>query len=157
MPYKTVAFVQANPFDHCDQLHFDEIIYNDHFTPIEYYGMIPANGFEDREPDGGFKEINNSWYIYAHNASRNQGCKYSSFDEFMNRYFDNYEHVDYIRFAPGSQYIVEKWQILRYPRKFWKSLYDELQGISPTEGHVIERALYTIFTGSLQVKEEFYD
>ena len=154
---KLTAFVQGYPFDHCKKEIFDKLIYNDYFTPLEYYGSNPANAFENRSSDGGFMELNNSWYIPAHNGTYGLTCRYSSFDEFMYKYFKNYQHMDWIRFTPGSQYIVEKNQIIKYPRKFWKYLSNELQGLRPTEGHIIERALYTIFTGNLELREEFYD
>jgi hypothetical protein len=152
--FKTIAFIQANPFDHCNKETFDKIIYNEYFTPIEDYGPIPSNGYENRTSDGGFIEINNSWYIQAHNSTYGLTCRYKSFDDFMNHYFINYDHVDWIRFAPGSQYIIEYKQALRYPREFWFSLMNELNTLRPTEGHIIERALYMILDGKLEVRRE---
>jgi hypothetical protein len=152
-----MVFVQGYPFDHCSKEVFDKLINNKFFTPLEYYGKTPANAWEQRDEFDGFKELNNSWYIEAHNSSKNQTCRYSSFDEFMNKYFENYVHIDYIRFSPGSQYIVEKQQALQYPNKFWESLMNEMNSKSPTEGHIIERALYHIFIGSYKLRKEFYE
>lgn len=152
-----MVFVQANPWDHCKKEIFDELIRNNFFTPLEYYGQHPANAWEARTPDGQFLELNNSWYISAHNNSHNQICKYSSFDEFMNYYFEDYKCLEYIRFSPGSQYIIEKSQALQYPRKFWEYLMNELNSKTPTEGHIIERALYHIFIGSYKLRKEFYE
>jgi len=152
-----MVFVQAYPWDHCFKLIFDELIKNNKFTALEYYGETPANAWERRDDFFGFEELNNSWYIEAHNNSNNQSCKYSSFDEFMNFYFENYKHLDYIRFAPGSQYIVEKKQALQYPRSFWYKLMNEMNSKSPTEGHIIERAFYYILKGEYSIKKEFYD
>jgi hypothetical protein len=148
-----MAFLQAYPFDHCQQKIFDTIIWNTYFTSIEYYGSIPNNGGEKRTEDGGYLEINNSWYIRSHNSTFGLTCKYSSFDQFMNKYFKNYEIVDWIRFAPGSQYIVEKKQALYYSKNFWKSLMNELTEKNSTEAHIIERALWTIFQCKLIPKE----
>jgi hypothetical protein len=150
------AFIQANPFDHCKKEVFDKLIYKEHFTPIEYYGPVPENGWQQRSSfDDGYMEINNSWYIQAHNEKYNQTCKYNSFDDFMYKYFTNYHHLDWLRFAPGSQYIVERKQILYYPKTFWKSLMDELTLPHMTEGHIIERALWMIFQCTLEIKDEF--
>jgi len=150
---KLIAFIQAYPFDHCKKEIFDERIYQKTFTKLEYYGIIPSNNFERRTTDGGFAEINNSWYIDAHNKSKNQTCSFHSFDHFMYTYFSDYNHLDVVVFSPGSQYIVEKEQILQYPRVFWKELMEMLNTKSPTEGHIIERALFYIFAGTYKLRE----
>jgi hypothetical protein len=75
----------------------------------------------------------------------------------MNKYFEDYQHLDWIRFSPGSQYIVEDEQAKQYPRKFWECLMNELNSKSPTEGHIIERALYYILIGSYKLRKEFYE
>jgi hypothetical protein len=150
-----MVFCQAFPFDHCKKDVFDKLVQNTEFTPLEYYGNIPANGWEGRTENFKFLERNNSWYIGAHNTSNNQSCRYSSFDEFMNTYFENYQHVDWIRFSPGSQYIVEKANIKKYPKNFWFSLMNELNTKTPTEGHIIERALYYILTNTYKLKNVY--
>lgn len=147
-----MVFVQGNPFDHCKKEVFDILIKNRHFTPLEYYGPTPANNYEQRDSEGGFMEINNSWYINAHNNSNSLTCRYNSFDDFMQLYFENYTHVDWIRFSPGSQYMVKKQQILQYPKTFWYSLMNELKEKNSTEAHIIERALYYIFVGKYKLK-----
>jgi hypothetical protein len=140
------AFVQGYPYDHCMKEFFDKLIFNTSFTSIEFYGSTPANSFENRDESGGFMEVNNSWYIYSHNQTYNQTCRYSSFDEFMNKYFVDYKPLSYIRFCPGSQYIVPKHRILYYSKKFWENLLNEIdKDLRPTEGHIIERALWYIF------------
>ena len=151
----TVAFTQAYPWDHCPLDFFKKLIYNEFFTPLEFYGFTPANGLEGRTENGNFLEGNVPWYIASHNKTYGLTCRYSSLDEFMNKYFENYFHVDYIPFAPGSQLIIEKSQILQYPRKFWKQMRNELDGFNMTEAHVIERSLTLIFTGGLKLRDEF--
>jgi len=147
-----MAFVQAYPFDHCNKEKFDKIIGNECFTALESYENLQHNGASRNDVDGGYMEINNSWYIPAHNATHNQTCKYSSFDQFMNQIFENYQHLEWIRFTPGSQYIIEKRQVLFYPKFFWKFLMDNLITKSPTEGHIIERALWNILQCKLVLR-----
>jgi len=144
-----MAFIQADPFDHCKKEIFDKLIYNISFTPLEFYGSTPANSLEKRSDDGGFMEHNNSWYIKAVNATYGVVCQYSSFDQFMKKFFSNYIHVDWIRFSPGSQYIIEKRQAKYYSRVFWKKLMDELPRNYMSEGHIIERALWLILQCNL--------
>jgi len=150
---RLMGFIQAYPFDHCKKEIFDKLIYAENFTPLEYYGKIPANNYENRDENGGFMERNNSWYISAHNKSNNQTCKYTSFDEFMTKYFPNYVSLEWIRFTPGSQYIIEKEQALNYPKEFWQLLMNELNGYNMTEAHIIERALYYILKGKYAWKK----
>jgi len=139
-----MAFMQADPFDHCKKEVFDKLIYNIHFTPLEFYGNTPANAMERRSDTGGFVEYNNSWYIKANNETYGVVCKYASLDQFMHKFFSNYERPDWIRFAPGSQYIVEKKQARYYPREFWKKLMEELPENFMSEAHIIERSLWLI-------------
>lgn len=152
---RLIAFVQGHPFDHCKKEVFNKLIYNEFYTPIEYYGSQPNNSFEARASDGGFVEINNSWYIPAHCETYGLSCKYFSFDEFMNKYFENYVREEYLRFTPGSQFIIEKEQILRYPKQFWKSLMEEISSFNSTEAHIIERSLNMILNNKLIVRKEF--
>jgi hypothetical protein len=150
---KLVAFLQAHIWDHCRKETFDKLIYNDHFTALEYYGPTPANAWEARTADGEFLEINNSWYISAHYNSFGMTCKYSSFDQFMEKYFSNYVRPDWIRFAPGAQYIVEDWRMLHYPKSFWKSMMEEQDKNNMVEGFMIERGIWMIFQNTLILKE----
>lgn len=152
-----MIFIQSFPFDHCKKEIFDELIKNTEFTALEYYGNTPANAWEARDENGGFKEINNDWYISAHNKTYNLTCRYSSFDELMNKYFEDYSHIGYIRFAPGSQYLITKKEILQYPKYFWKYFMEELTTKNSTEAHIIERSLWYVLNGSYTLRKEFYE
>ena len=142
-----IAFLEGNPFDHCNREKFNRIIYNETFTPVESYENITESWFTPKGEDGGYSEFNNSWYIDAHNKTHNQTCKYSSYNQFMEKIFINYVDPKFIRFSPGGQYIVQKNQILTYSKQFWTFLMEEISipGM-PTEAHIMERALYYIFT-----------
>lgn len=144
-----MAFIQANPRDHCKKEIFDKLIYNEKFTSLEYYGPEPSNGSEGRTLEGEFLEFNDNWYIAAHNSTYGLTCKYGSFDAFMMRHFSNYQHREWLRFCPGSQYLITKDQAKKYSLNFWKSMYNELPEKNMTEAHIIERALYYIFEGDL--------
>ena len=150
---KLMAFIQANPFDHCKKEVFDKLIYNISFTALEFYGNTPANAMERRSDTGGFVEYNNSWYIKANNETYGVVCKYVSLDQFMEKFFSNYKHVDWIRFAPGSQYIIEKKQAEHYPRLFWKNLMKELPENFMSEAHIVERSLWMILQCNLEMRQ----
>jgi len=110
---------------------------------------------QNRDVDGGFMEINNSWYIQAVNADKGQKCRYGSFDEFMRKYFEDYVPQTWIRFPPGSQFLITRENAVQYPKSFWEDLMYELEAKSPTEAHIIERALYYILTGKFKLNGGF--
>lgn len=149
----SVGFVQGYPFDHCKKETFNSLITKTELTRLEdYKHLIPCPNVDQ---DGFYFEDNNNWYIAAHNNHRNQTCQFSSFDEYMNSIFSNYTHLDRIQFSPGSQIIVEKERILFYPIKFWTHLRDMLNRISMTEGHLIERSIFLIFSNCYTCRGEF--
>ena len=175
------AFLEGNPFDHCKRETFDKLIYNTKFTAIEDYSHItedqkdldhvgdafirigntwkcpPGDKTETRfQPykrsiDGGYMEINSSWYVFAHRRANGfETAKYFEFfGDFLYEMFDIYrvDHPKWIRFAPGAQYIVPKENILFYSKYFYEKLigYVDYHRI-PAEAHLLERATYSIFT-----------
>lgn len=150
-----ICFVQGWPFDHCHKDVFIKLINNTLFTPLESLGSLPETEAHKKDIDGGYMEKNDSWYINAHNQkllSENKEitCKFDSYDDFMHSLFSDYEHLDFIRFTPGSQYIVTKSDCLHYSKAFWKKLLDFLPTTNVnggTEAHLLERALFYIFKG----------
>ena len=152
-----MAFVQGEPWDHCNREKFDKIIYNESFTALESYEHVDTSpGSAMRlDENGGYMEINNSWFIPAHNSTHNQTCTYSSLDHFMNTIFVGYSRPQYVRFAPGSQYIIEKKQALRYSKRFWRHLMSVLPKNNMTEAHIVERSLIMILNGDLETIGSF--
>jgi hypothetical protein len=150
-----MAFLQAFPWDHCNREKFDKIIYNEHFTSLESYEHLENTHAHIKDRDGGYMEINNSWYIPAHNRTYGLTCKYKSYHEFMQILFRNYDFPNYIRFAPGSQYLIAKNDALRHSKKFWKFIIDELPRNSMTEAHIVERSMLYILTGKYTVRNQF--
>lgn len=133
-----IAFVQGNPFDHCLVPRFYDLIYRECFTPI----------FGDKNyPDGNYSEENTSWYIHDNICKLDNGCKFSSFDQYMRSLFSDYTGMPILIFPPGSQMIVEKRQCLFYSRDFWKKLTSFFPTNTPlcVEGHVVERSMQIIF------------
>lgn len=148
-----ICFVQGFPFDHCHKDVFQQLVNNTSFTALESYGGIPEGEYHKKDVDGGYMELNNSWYIAAHNEkllSENKEitCKFDSYDDFMHSLFSDYQPLDFIRFTPGSQYIVTKQDCLHYSKAFWQRLMDFLPKTDVnggTEAHLLERALFYIF------------
>lgn len=147
----TMAFVQGNPFDHCKSETFDRLIKNTTLTRLEDYTHTDGRNLEN----GLYFENNDSWYIHAHNSTHNQTCQFPTFDSFMSSVFSNYNHIDRIPFSPGSQILFEKERALYYPKSFWEHLNNILIRRTMTEGHILERAMYLIFSNFYIVREEF--
>lgn len=148
------VFIKANVFKHCKKEVFDILIQNNDFTSLEYYGNIPANNWEARTLNGGFLEINNSWYIKAMADTYGPEVNryFKTYNDFLDEMFINPENLMWIRFSPGANYIVPKENILYYTKDFWKKLLGYIDyHQTPSEAHIIERALYSIFTN--QYKE----
>ena len=147
------VFIKASVFNrvppHCNKEKFDKLIQNNSFTPLESYENIPEFGWHKKDIDGGYMELNNSWYIGSHVQTHGpEVVKYFyNYNDFMNEMFVDYEAPEWLRFAPGGNYIVPKANILFYTKLFWTKIkfyqgYCQL----PSEAHLIERALYYIFT-----------
>jgi hypothetical protein len=150
------VFIKANVFKHCRKETFDTLIDKNCFTSLEYYGLTPANDYENRTPDGGFLEINNSWYIPAHIQTYGKQVNryFTNYNIFLDTMFDKPEHPQWIRFAPGANYIVPKENITYYSLYFWKKIFKYVSYHQvPSEAHIIERALYYIFSNEWEEKK----
>ena len=149
------AFLQGNPFDHCKKETFKKLIYNTYFTPIEDYSHIPESKAHKKSIDGGYMEKNTSWYFGAHRQEHgSKVVKYlSSYNQLLDEIFESSEYPQWIRFAPGAQYIVPKENVLFYSKEFYKKLmgYVDYHRI-PAEGFALERAMYYIFVNKWDEK-----
>lgn len=141
-----IAFCQGNPFDHCSEIDFNRLIYNEYYTNL--FSTHAGENFQS----GIFFEANDNFYLKCSNA-----CKVSSFDEFASSIFENYLPIRILSFPPGSQFIVEKERCLYYSRAFWKNLMKFINtdiGLNGgRESHVVERAMQLIF--ETRYKEKF--
>lgn len=137
---KTMILTKGNIFKYITKEEFDEVCNNTSFTPLftkNHKTYLPVCFYDE---NGMFNEINNSWYLRS----------------FPTRYFTSYnqfakllgiETSKYLRFAPGSNYLVTKENIRKHPKSFYKQLrrcvdYSALPG----EAQIIERFLYTLWT-----------
>jgi hypothetical protein len=55
--------------------------------------------------------------------------------------------LDYVPFAPGSNYILPKETILKHPKELYEKLRSYLDWtVYPGEAQIIERGLYTLWS-----------
>lgn len=148
---ETVVFVKGNVFPrHVTESYFDSISNRSEFTPIIeprlHKTQLPSSYFDDQ---GMFCEINNSWYLNEHPVKY-----FHDYNDFLRFCYQSPEIPRYVRFAPGGNYLVPKKNILKFPKVFYENLrtfvsYTPLSG----EAHIIERALYTLWTSDAVLNE----
>ncbi len=136
----------------CSEAKFLSLANNETFTELHDFGPEAHDGHSSKMgPDGSFLEINNSWYFNIY-----RGKYFNNLNNFLRDVYVNPVIPEYIRFSPGGSYIVPKENILRYSRNFYEKLrkyvgWDVIVG----EAHMLERALYTIFTCNYKVKKKY--
>lgn len=135
-------YTKANIFKYITKEEFEKIKDNKTFTPIltqNHKVYSDEDGvpvcFYDKQ--GMFNEINNYWYLYPHPA------------KFAPRFIEIFKMNTrlYNAFAPGSNYIVPKENILKHP----KALYEELKSyldwdVYPGDAQLLERNLYYLWS-----------
>ncbi len=147
-----VVFIKGNIFPrHVSKEYFDTHIHTTVFTPLVDKSMIvenkPISFFDSKS---GYSEVNNSWYCRHHELKY-----FYSYNDFLSFCYTNPTIPKYVSFAPGANYIVPRENILKLPEQFYKNLihfisYTQLPG----EAHIIERALYTLWTSSFEISKK---
>jgi hypothetical protein len=127
-------YIKANLFKYITKEEFDLVKDNNTFTPLltqHHKTYMPVCFYKD----GLYHEINNKWYLAQHPANRPQELlDFLKLDE------------EYVAFAPGSNYIIPRENILKHPKEFYVKLRSFLEWDRyPGEAQIIERALYKIF------------
>jgi len=143
---------------HCGFEKFNSIINNLEFTSIENYiresPKYQPNIYAYVDEDDGYHEnpieVNNtvnlihfSKYIF-------------SYEQLLSEIFENPTFSEYIRFAPGGNYIIPKNDILRYNKLFYKTMREYVSWHPrPGEAFLLERALYTIYKNNFEIKNKY--
>lgn len=140
-----VAFLEGNPWDHCNKEKFDRIIYNEFFTPLESYENAPDHNTAMKCSLAGWMEQNNNGMIISH--PRREHSKFSTYNQALSYVFKNPYYPQYVKFSPGGMYMVEKTRLIHYPKIFWKNLLDMVSNHqNQPEAYIFERMLWTIFS-----------
>jgi len=135
------VYCKGNLFKYISKKEFDNVKNNTVFTPLLKQDHKVYKDDKGKDvcfyKDGIYWEINNMWYLGAH------PCKHDP-KEVMK--FCGIDKMEYVPFAPGSNYILPKEHILKRPREFYMKLYEYVNwSVYPAEAQIIERSLYTIW------------
>ena len=145
------VYTKANLFKYISQPEFDKVKNNSWFTPLltmnhketkfdgteEYIQKHGIDKDVSFYKDGIYWEINNMWYLNQHPIKHDP----KEIQALM-----GIDKMEYVPFAPGSNYILTAEDIRRHPVEFYIKLYNYLTwAVYPGEAQVIERGLYTIF------------
>lgn len=110
-----------------------------------------SNGSYILTPDNQYLEKNTSYYLFQ----KNHPIKYFySTKHFCNFCFKNYVFFPYINFIPGACFIVDKGNIIQYPRIFYENLLNFLTHHRvPGESFLLERLLPIIFLNKFDLSD----
>jgi hypothetical protein len=150
-----VAFVKSDIFPrHISESYFKKTIQSARdFVPLAdhrtWEGMNwPASyaGYDNM-----LYEINNSWYRFHH-----ERIYFSTFNAFLYFFFavDESSTPQYLRFAPGGNYIVSRERIRSHSITFYQNLLDIISSTQRAcENHYLERSLGIIWDSAIESKQ----
>jgi len=135
------VYTKANIWKYVSPEEFELIKDNKTFTPIltkhhkTYSDDRGVVCFYDE--DGMYNERNDRWYLVDRPPKN---------DAFQLMLTLGIADQEYVKFAPGSSYIVPKETILKYPRKTYEYLRSMLDYATyPSEAWIIERGIYNFW------------
>lgn len=145
------VYTKANLFKYISQSEFDKVKNNSWFTPLltmnhkeikfdgtqEYIQRHGTDKDVSFYKDGIYYELNNRWYLNEH------PCKHDPKEVMAVLGIDK---LEYVPFAPGSNYLLTAEDIRRHPVEFYIKLYNYLTwAVYPSEAQIIERGLFTLW------------
>ena len=132
------VYTKCNLFKYITKEEFDKVKDNKTFTPLL---TMNHKVYEPvcRYVDGMYYEINNMWYLNSH------FCKNKMVPHELQEIL-GISQMDYVPFAPGSNYIIPKENIMKHSKEFYIKLRSYLEWDRyPGEAQIIERGLYTLW------------
>ncbi len=135
------VYTKANLFKYITKEEFDTVKDSKTFTPLL---TMNHRTYSDETgkvicyyKDGIYYEINNLWYLNSHPVK---------YDPEQVMADCGIIDMEYVPFAPGSNYILTAEDIRKHPVEFYIKLYNYLTWcVYPGEAQIIERSLYTIW------------
>lgn len=125
---------------------FTPLLTQHHKEVLCDYGMpepgTPFSFYKDKI----YYELNYPAYLKSHKTQDPHWCYVDTFPDFPLVKLLGIDGMKYVPFAPGSNYILPKENILKHPKEFYEELRAYLAWDRyPGEAMVIERGLYTLW------------
>lgn len=135
------VYTKDNLFKYITKEEFDKVKDNKTFTPLLTQNHRVYDGTDGKPvcyyKDDIYWEINNMWYLAEH------PCKH---DPKEVQKVMGIDQMEYVPFAPGSNYILTAQDIHKKPIDFYVKLFNYLTwAVYPGEAQIIERGLYSIW------------
>lgn len=131
---------KSNIFKFISPEELDEVKNNREFTPLftkNHKVYEPVCRYDE---NGMYEEINNSWYLGEIPAKH-----FKSYQEFAKSF--HLPNPEYLKFAPGGNYILTRSTVHKYGLDFYERLRDLLPySARPGEAHMIERSYWNIWS-----------
>ena len=147
---ETIILIKGNLFEYMPRTEFDKVKDNQFFTPLlsqehKTYDRVDINKHQWNRicfyENGMYNEINDRWYLKKCPAKRKM-----EYDAYWHGIEPDYQSQPYKQFAPGSNYIITRKDVLKRPKDFYiKMRYFVDYTRLPGEAYLIERDLYHIF------------
>lgn len=135
------VYTKANLFKYITKEEFDKVKDNKTFTPLltqHHKTYADSKGIVCFYSDEMYYERNDYWYLGQHLIKGPESV------ELINLL--KLGPLAYIPFAPGSNYILPKENILKHPKEFYVKLRSYLEwDVYPGEAQIIERGLYLLW------------
>lgn len=130
------VYTKANLFKYISKEEFDLVKDNKTFTPLLTKHHKVYEPICRYNSEGMYDEINNYWYLGPHPA------KYAQ--EIIKLF--GMDKRKYNVFAPGSNYILPKENILQHPKELYQTLKSYLDwAVYPGDAMLMERNLYYLW------------
>ena len=130
------VYTKANLFKYITKPEFDKVKNNSWFTPLLTMNHEQKPGVSFYK-DNIYWETSNIWY---------KDVFPWKYDPKEIQVFMGIDKMEFVPFAPGSNYILTAEDIRRHPMEFYIKLYNYLTwAVYPGEAALIERGLYTIW------------
>lgn len=136
---EVAVYSKANLFKYVTKEEFDVVKDNKTFTPLltQHHRVYEPTCFYK---DGMYFEKNEPWYLNPHPAR----TEYTPLEVAR---MVGIVDLTYVPFAPGSNYIVPKENILKHSKSFYERLRSYLMWDRyPGEAQIIERGLFTVWS-----------
>lgn len=131
--------IKTNLFKFITPEEFAQVRENTDFTPLLTKTHRVYEPICRYDENGIYEERNDSWYL-----GPVPSLYFRNYGEFASAF--GLPNPEYLKFAPGGNYIVTRERIHRYPKVFYEALAAILPYTQrPGEAHMIERSYYNMW------------